>query len=254
MKKNNFLDFLIILLLNIGLSCFPFSRFHLSGLAIILSQIGVQIFLIVFKILYVKFKSKLSLKTEKFNLSNSLFLIPTLLVCFSNYFYLIFTSREPQFIFLQENILPIILTLLIVINEELIFRLIFINNLENKNVWFKIFISSLIFGIAHLANFLSTMDTTYLIQIAYTIPLGILLAISFVVSNSIYPCIVIHFLFNLFNEIIWKNLGPTIPNTNMGMENYILANASVGLVVAIYLLILILTKYKKIFFLKEKRN
>lgn len=253
MKRNNLLDFLIILLLSIGLSAFPFSRFIPSPLVVIICQIGVQIFLLIFKSLYVKFKSKLSLKTEKINIANSLFLIPTLLVCFSNYFYLLFTKQNVEFILLKENILPIILTVFVVINEELIFRLIFINNLENKNAWFKVLVSAAIFGVAHLSTFLSTFNPVDLIQICYTLPLGILLGISFVVTNSVFPGMIIHFVFNLFNQIMYENLGPTIPGTHMGLENYILINALVGLVVAIYLVVLLFTKYKRTFFLKNSK-
>lgn len=240
MKKNNLIDFLIILLVTIAVSSFPFSRF-LNGVWLYISLILGQVFLFVFKTIFVCKKTNLNRKTDKINLRNTLLLIPTLLVCFSNYFYLLVLNSNVSFNFSRNIIFEIILALLVAINEEIVFRLFLINNIENKSNVFKVIISSLVFALTHLTLFFSSFNVGDLLVVAYTLPLGALLAISFILTNSIIPGVVIHFLFNTFNDTIFT----CFVTTSSNMLAYILVNVFVAVFIAIYVLIILLIKFSK---------
>ena len=206
MKKNKLIDFLIIVLVFIALSCIPFNLFikdeKLSWLILTL-QIVVQIAIFVFIILFLKFKSELDYQDGKINIINTLFLIPTLAVCFTNFANLYIATGTSHVVVELNLFLNIVLTIFIVVNEELIFRLIFINNLEVKNNLLIILLSAGVFGLCHITHFLTSFNTADLLVIVYTFLLGLLLGFAYLFTKSIYPCIVIHFLFNLFNNILF---------------------------------------------------
>ena len=240
MKKNNLIDFLIIVLVYIALSCIPFGLFidkdSLSWLIITL-QIAVQVLLIAFIILFTKFKTKLNYKDGKIIWINILLLAPTLIVCFSNLINLKIANLP---IFFNNNLdlyLSIGLTLLVVINEELIFRLLFINNLEIKNKLLVILLTAGVFGICHITHFFSTFNPSDLLIIVYTFLLGLLLGFAYLFSKSIYPCIAIHLLFNLFNNILF-------PYFSLEWL-YILVTAIIALVAGGYVLTLYFVKLNR---------
>ena len=240
MKKNNLIDFLIIVLVYIALSCIPFGLFidkdSLSWLIITL-QIAVQVLLLVFIILFTKFKTKLNYKDGKIIWINTLLLVPTLIVCFSNLINLKIANLP---IFFDNNLdlyLSIGLTLLVVINEELIFRLLFINNLEIKNKLLVILLTAGVFGICHITHFFSTFNPSDLLIIVYTFLLGLLLGFAYLFSKSIYPCIAIHLLFNLFNNILF-------PYFSLEWL-YILLTAIIALVTGGYVLTLYFAKLNR---------
>lgn len=237
MKKNALLDFLIIVFVYLALSCFPFGLIirseDLSWLIITL-QIVTQIILLVFIILFTIFKTKLDHKIGKINIINTLLLIPTLVVCFSNFTNMRIATCQSSISFDTNLILNIVLTLFIVINEEIIFRLLFINNLEFKKNIYIILLTAGVFGICHLTHFFSTFDPSDLVIVLYTFLLGLLLGFAYLFSKSIIPCFVIHFLFNLLNNLIfpyfvleWK---------------YILITSLFVLIVAIYVVVLFFIK------------
>lgn len=240
MKKNNLIDFLIIVLVYIALSCIPFGLFidkdSLSWLIITL-QIVVQVLLLVFIILFTKFKTKLNYKDGKTKWINTLLLVPTLIVCFSNLINLKIANLPIIFDNNLDIYLSIGITLLVVINEELIFRLLFINNLEIKNKLLVILLTAGVFGFCHVTHFLSTFNPSDLLIIVYTFLLGLLLGFAYLFSKSIYPCIAIHLLFNLFNNILF-------PYFSLEWL-YILVTAIIALVTSGYVLTLYFVKLNR---------
>lgn len=240
MKKNNLLDFLIILLLEIAVACFPFSLFIKIDWLVLTLQILLSIGFFIFAIFYVKKRTQLEMKNEKLVIRNTLFLIPTLLVCFSNYFYLLFTKNfngiDITYIFALEATLTVVQ----IVNEELVFRLILVSNLETESKLKKILISAAVFGLCHLTVFLSTFNPVDLLMILYTFALGLLLAFAYVSTKSIYPSIAIHFLFNLINGLVYDK----ITLKSFDMWQYILINGAVALVVGIYVAILFVLENK----------
>ena len=241
MQKTRVFDFLIIVLLYIALSCFPFGLIikdeKLSWLILAL-EIVVQVGLFVFILLFSIFKSSLDYKNRKINVINTLLLIPTLAVCFSNLVNLRIANESIQVAANWSLFLHILLTNFVVINEEIIFRLLLINNLEFNNKLFVILLSAGLFGFCHISHFLSTFNPADLLIIVYTFLLGLLLSFAYLFSNSIYPCVAIHLLFNLLNNILF-------PYFTLNWV-YILISALFAVGVAIYIaIILIIKTYKK---------
>ena len=78
-----------------------------------------------------------------------------------------------------------------------------INNLEIKNKLLIILISAGAFGICHITHFLTSFNPADLLVIVYTFLLGLLLGFAYLFTKSIYPCVVIHMLFNLLNNILF---------------------------------------------------
>lgn len=237
MKRNNLYDFLIIVLVQLGISCFPFARFIKIDWLVLLIQIVCQIGLFVFYNIFIRKKTNLSLKTNKTNLVWILLLIPTLTICFSNYFTLFFVDSL-TFSINKYLWLSIILNLLIALNEEFIFRLIFINNLEDRPNYYKLLMSAIVFGGCHFANFLGSFDPSALLQVVYTTALGLLLAFTFIKTNSIIPCITIHFLFNTFNNLVFSSFAYTF-----NIKVFLIVNVLVGVAVCLYVLAVSFIRY-----------
>ena len=234
MKKNNLIDFLIVLLVYIAFSCLPFGLLKIPSWLISVFQIVAQVLVLFFMIYFVRRKTKLEHKLEKINLKNSLLLIPTLLVCFSNLVYLVVSKGNVSFIFSLENILLILLNVFVVLNEEIIFRLLLISNLENKKNWWMVLISGVVFGLCHITRFLSSFNPVDLVVVAYTIPLGLLLAISYLMSKSLIAPITIHLLFNIFNNLVFMG--------NYNDPMFYIVSIIVGIVVALYVTLIIVIK------------
>lgn len=237
MKKNNLIDFLIIVLVYIALSCIPFGLFidkeSLSWLILTL-QIVTQGLLLVFVILFTKFRTKLDYKRDKINIINTLLLIPTLVVCFSNFINLKIAHQPISINMDLDFWLSICLTVFVVINEELIFRLLFINNLEIKNKFLITLLTAGVFGVCHITHFLSTFNPADLLIIVYTFLLGLLLGFAYLFSKSIYPCIAIHLFFNLLNNILFPYF--------VLEKTYILATIAIAVAVSIYVALLFFLK------------
>ena len=237
MKKNQLIDFLIIVLVYIAFSCIPFALFirdeNLSWLILTL-QIVIQIGILVFIILFTKFKTKLNYSQGKINVINTLLLIPTLAVCFSNLVNLKVANETISIAVNLDLFLSILLTIFIVVNEEIIFRLLFINNLEKKNNLLIILLTAGVFGLCHITHFLTSFNPADLLVIVYTFLLGLLLGFAYLFTKSIYPCIIIHFLFNLFNNILFPYF--VLEGT------YILVTSIFAVATCIYVAILFIAK------------
>lgn len=240
MKKNKLIDFLIIILVYIGLSCFPFGliiRDETLSWLILTLQIVVQVGLLAFILLFTIFKTELNYKNGKINIVNTLLLLPTLIVCFTNLINMRAANVAYGVIGNVNLILNIVLTLFVVVNEEIIFRLLFINNLEIKNKILVIFLTAGVFGICHITHFLTSFNPVDLLVIVYTFLLGLLLGFAYLFTKCIYPCIVIHLLFNLFNSVLF-------PYFSLDWT-YILITAIIVVIVAIYVILLFIIKMNK---------
>ena len=239
MKKNDLFDFLIVLLVYIGLSSFPINLLVPNNVNLMIGiQILIQIIILVFILFYVKRKTSLNLENSK-TFSKSLIFLPTLIVCGSNFLYFLFVKNDFSFSFELNNLLYLPLFLFVAINEELIFRLIFINNYHCNNKYKKLLISALVFGICHITVFLSTYNPFDLIVILYTFALGILLGLIYMTTNNVISTIIVHFLFNVINETLFSMC---LGNSISSMWLYLLANTLIVVAVGIYLLVLILKK------------
>ena len=124
------------------------------------------------------------------------------------------------------------------INEELIFRAIFISNSNYKTKLTTIIVSAAVFGVCHLTNFLSTFNPASLLMVVYTFLLGLMLGCIYVFTGSYIFVASLHFSFNLLNDVLFEALVPNVTN----IWFYLLSNTIVTLFVAAYLVIIYLKK------------
>lgn len=119
--------------------------------------------------------------------------------------------------------------------EELLCRGALLNGLNTRNVVFGILISSLLFSLMH-ANPLQTV---------HQFGLGVVLAIIAVMSGSLIPCIIVHFLNNFYTLTV----SAYIPQADaavasLGYWNFLTGIASV--IVGLFMLIALFYAYKKL--------
>ena len=241
MTKNKIYDLLIIILIYIGLSCIPFNLLYISPIFVTFFQILSQIITFLL-ILFILRKSPLKVSIKKTNSKNVILFIPLVIVCFSNFFCLLMPESKLILSFNFQLLLDIFLSVAIAWNEEYIFRLILIDNLDSGNDSFKnILISSAIFALCHITHFLSSFNPVALIDVIYTFGIGIVLGFIYIYSDSLIFAFIFHAIFNIINNnlsLAWIQYGDNL-------FLYYLINVIVALVAAVYLLIVYMIKLKK---------
>lgn len=122
----------------------------------------------------------------------------------------------------------LVMAILPAIGEELLMRGNVYHGLSTKNVWFGILMSALFFSLMH-ANPLQTV---------HQFGLGITLAITLTLTNSLWACVLIHF-FNNFISITLVNYLPQVSECidKLGYFNWLTGFASV--IVGLLLLVLL---------------
>ena len=84
--------------------------------------------------------------------------------------------------------------------EEIIFRGFLFKMMANDNIKSAVIVSSLTFGIGHIINlFHGVLLIPTILQIISAIFIGYLFAVTFIKSNSLWPCIITHALINAFS-------------------------------------------------------
>ena len=81
--------------------------------------------------------------------------------------------------------------------EEIIFRGFLFKMMARSNIKSAIIVSSITFGLGHIVNLLTgaaTVET--LMQICFAISLGFMLVMVFHKSDSLFPCILFHIIFD----------------------------------------------------------
>lgn len=241
MKRNNFSDICIILLLYIAVSAIPFDKIFVNlGWLTFTLQIVMQVIYLVFVWWYLKTKTELNVEVGKINVRNSLILLPTLVACFSNLIYLLVSKEIATFTFGETQIFSIVLLGIKALNEEIIFRLALLNNMEGESKIKNIFLSALFFSAMHIVNLVNGISLGVFLQILYTFGLGLLLGVIFYLTKSIIPCIVLHAMFNIVNSAIFGGF-----YIDGNVTTYILTNLGVALFVGIYVLFILFLKSKK---------
>lgn len=231
MNKNRVLDFAILILVYVAICAVPFNLMIKNIPVLEYSlKIVVQIAYLVFAHIYIH-RQGIQKGKKSFEYKAFLLLIPAFVICFSNYFSALFFASIFDNRITYLLIFDIILTLVICLNEELLFRCLLITHLELSNIA-KIFISAAIFGLVHITHFLSSFNPADLLVVVYTFGLGLVLGVFFVYVKCIYVCLGFHFLFNLLNDILFSKLF-LIKNFTI----YYIVNVSVGVVIGIYILL-----------------
>ena len=242
-KKRWYLIFYIICLI-IFLSNIPFSLFINNKILLFILSIIFEMIAIIVLLFQMK-KEKLFHEQTPINYKKILQFLPTFLICFSNFLVVYFSkSNNVLNVNLLNLFFKIVITLFNVFLEEILFRYILLHEFEERSGTFKsIFYSSLIFGAMHLLNISSLASIPgCLFQTLYTFGLGVVLGFIYIFSKNIVFPIVLHLLFNIFNDVI--------VSTFFIIEwNYIffVVNISISLIMFLYLIFLykFLTREKK---------
>lgn len=93
-----------------------------------------------------------------------------------------------------------VIALLPAVGEELLMRGTVLPGLATRGVWFGVFISALLFSLMHGNP----------VQTVYQFCIGAVLAVLFLLSGSIWPCVIVHFL----NNFITLTISAYIPQVN----------------------------------------
>jgi uncharacterized protein len=176
--------------------------FKMNQIEIFLAQGCFMLLSIIIPIVYVG-KKKIYLKEvglrkmELGSIGKTLFFIPIILCELP----LILVGVDFKG-FIYVSVL-IFFTLMVGISEELYFRGIILRLLkENFSAKQTIVISALVFGIGHFASVLTgTSIVEVLLQIINAIVFGILAAEIAMLTKSLFPVIIWHFLFDFVNHI-----------------------------------------------------
>ena len=240
MKKNKIYDILIIILLYIGISCLPFDLIPVPSFVHYIFKILAQVAIIIFIRYFLK-KSPLSKDVQKKNSISIVWFIPLFIVCFSNFFCLIDKNNSVVFSFDIDLIFAIMLSLFIAYNEEYIFRMLLIDNLNTDKPIMKILISSTIFAACHLSHFLSSFNPVDLIDVVYTFFIGIILGLIFVYTNKFVFVYLFHASYNVINgdfSRYWIHFGSA-------SNSFYLINITVGIIAAVYIVLIYFIKLRK---------
>lgn len=128
-------------------------------------------------------------KVQKSNRSIVLWYIPIIILELSG---LSCGLVKLSFTYIMVNLF---LTIAVGFAEEIYFRSIILNTLKKLGLKKAIIISSIIFGVSHSANIAGGKDVTLtIIQIVFAFVIGIVFSELFVLTESIYPVIIWHFI------------------------------------------------------------
>lgn len=125
-----------------------------------------------------------------------------------------------------------LIALLPAIGEEVLMRGGVLSALTSRGAVFGVFISALLFALLH-ANPLQT---------AYQFCLGAVLAVLFLLSGSLVPCVIVHFLNNLFSLLMTAYI-PQIDAAIVGLGAWNWLTGTAAFVVCTTLLVVLLFLY-----------
>ena len=205
-----FSDLLLFVLIFVFVTAFPVDLIPVNLFWQLMIRIGLRLMLLGYYI-YIIIKNRMKVFGVA-NIINVLLCIPFVLISFSNITASLIDGGFSGVI--EENsvfVAKIIMTLLIAISEEIVFRLFIHNSLYNTSSIKRIFASAGIFALMHLLNIVNVRYlealVTVLLQTVYTFGLGLLLGVLYEYGHSLTGAILLHFCFNFFNETLYEYLG-----------------------------------------------
>lgn len=206
-----FVDILLFVLVFIFVAAFPFDLLPLDFTLRLAVQVGLR-FLLVAYYIYIIIKYKIKIFGIA-NIKNLLLCIPFFLVSFSNLTASLIAGgfNGPGALSEIDFTLYIVLTMEVAISEEIVFRLFIHNALVRTTSLKRILGSAAIFALMHLLNAVNVSSVegliTVLIQTIYTFGLGLLLGVMYEYSHSLVGAMLLHFCFNMFNQVIYLYVG-----------------------------------------------
>lgn len=201
--------FLYFLCLYLAANLFPFSWILEDPTAMLACQFGIKTILLGYFIFECARKPNRTLLSFKHLGVSSLLWAPLVVLCFSNLFYSLAFSGS--FVAPSNGVYVALLffdDLVVAIIEEVLFRgllfLYFVQLFPNKKRGdiYALLFSSVAFSLLHLINIFSSDPLTVLLQMGYSLVLGILLCLVYLGSQNMVLPILGHFLFNAINDTL----------------------------------------------------
>lgn len=153
---------------------------------------------IFFMLLILGFIKKHSLSKQyglysfKGSIKDYLYFIPLVLIASVNLWNGVTTNVS-----FWETILYVSSMLCVGFIEEILFRGFLFKAMCTDHLGSAIFVSSIAFGVGHIVNLLNGRDLIpTLLQICYATAIGFLFTIIFYKGKSLWPCIILHGVFN----------------------------------------------------------
>lgn len=240
--KSSILNSLFFTLLLIFIISFPANYFITDQLSYYLFEIALRLVFLLYFYFTIRRSGRRFYGDE--NWKEIAILSPLFLICFSNMFVCaVYPTRVTFELFDKYFALQALLDVLTAFVEEIVFRFSFHNSLRISNRLVRIVASAGIFAAFHALNLLNGFAISTLIQIVYAFGLGLVLGFLYEYGHSIIMCIVLHFLFNFVNGTLFDTI---FISYNLPITNYLIINGCVAGVIAIYMLVIFLIRYKKV--------
>lgn len=241
--KLNLIDVLIYLLLFIFVVCLPIDLLKTGIVVELIIKISVRLILLLFYF-YIIHKREGNI-FYRLTFKEFILFLPFFIICFSN----IFASLiDGGFNYVKTDgvvlFLGIVLCLFTALLEEIVFRFFIHSSLVEHKPIPRILLSALIFGLCHLVNLANVRSVdallNVLLQMVYTFGLGLVLGFVFEFSHSLILVTILHFCFNLFNDVLYSFFGGYTSDIA-----FILTAVVISLLVVLYTLFLYFKKFKK---------
>ena len=218
MGNRNIVNIIISLVIYLVIISFPTYLFT-SDLTVLYGielglRVGYLVFIIIFSILTRMFKTY----TGKTRFSNVFLLLPLFFVAFFNVFYLavitkssipgpldaVFNSNGNN----TQDILKFLCILVMVVEEELLFRFVIQRNIRFGHKLVRILITSALYALAFFFALLydsrGVVDPFDLINIIFIFGIGIILGFLYEYTNNIVVPITFSLIFTVCNEMLYK--------------------------------------------------
>lgn len=217
---NNKKNIYIVVILFIYLAIISFPTYLLTSDLYVLYgvelglRIGYLIFILIFTILTKMFKTY----TGKTRFSNLFLLLPLFFVAFFNVFYLAVITKSsipnPLDAVFKSNgnntleILKFLSLIVMVVEEEILFRFIIQRNITFGHKIVRILITSALYALAYFFAMLYDMrgiiNPIELISIIFVFGIGIILGFLYEYTNNIIVPITFSMIYTICNEMLYK--------------------------------------------------
>lgn len=243
-SKNLLFSFIYLLCFYLAIQLLPLSSWIASEYGYRLVKLALLL-VVAFLITFEKIKAKVICPKKEKRLPY-LFLVPLVLGPLSNFLYgLSFNETISINIFPLNFSIDVFITLVSVYLEEMLFRLfllVFFLKIQkgSHKELLAILYSALTFSLMHCVNFYGNSPISILIQLAYTLVLGLILGFVAIYFESPILPIIGHFLFNFLNQ----NLFNVFYNFDYDSQ-YLIFSVVLGVILLLYCLILSLLSRRK---------
>ena len=136
-----------------------------------------------------------------------------------------------------------VMGLLPALGEEFLMRGNILPGLASRGAVFGVFISALLFSLLHANP----------VQTGYQFCLGVVLAVLFMTSRSLVPCVAVHFLNNFFSLLMTAYI-PEIDQAILDLGAFNWLTGTVSFVVGTFLLVLLLYAYYRLGDERREKN